>query len=252
MTEFLPKLLPALAILGSCLALGAVFPVVSSLRKKLVQAAVFVGWAGILGGAAGIYTAQLGSWSALVGTAACAGLAVLPMNIRLGSARNLAAASGALIPLAVAVLGLALSVDIAGEPSDTMLLYAGRWGIFCAALVSALVAVALGLVGQWKGGPDRTEGTQIRQNSRPSIRLYARDFALRAVILGWLSWLVAILIHWRQFGALGMASPAEWSALGAMMLASGALLMSWSTRRPRFEFIFVIYILWIAVHVGFS
>lgn len=249
MTDLLPKLLPAIAILGSLAALATAIPKKDPVRanKNLMRAAVGVGWAGLLTGAFGIYTGYLTSFAALIGTTGCAGLAVLPMGSDRASQPDIASASGALLPLAVGVSGFVFELKILGEPADAMLLYAAQWAIFCAAMTAALVASAFGWSHRWARAKDNDTPTYPRP-----LALHARDFALRAVLLGWFSWLVLILIHWRQIGAISMASPADWTMVGALLLATSTLLIFWSKRSVYFEIIFVVYaaVLGLGIYFG--
>ncbi len=423
-------IIPALAILGGALAVAVTLPLSDGVRTNLTRAAAAVGWIGVLGGAIGIYTANLAGLGTLVGTAACAGLAVLPMGMRLAAARDVATAVGGVVPLVAGILAIAVGTQIHGTPSGALLLYAGHWGALGAALVSALIAAALSagdgwseapaaqqpvrrtlglglglaiaalcfgayLIGAMRGGPEglqwsvplvssggmvtwqippspqlpqglwldavadvswlaplliaaavvavatgvatlfdaskrasvagwlatgvaslagvagllqargaaklpdagvyrdtatsimsdvqnaralaqqgqfvATDGVHVtlasiapelgmlvvatllaalavvfayrrawpgeaqREPGRAIMSLYARDYAYRAVVLGWLSWLLATLIHWNEFGAVGFGSPAEWSAVGALAVMTGVLLAGWSRSRRRVE-----------------
>ncbi len=415
--------IPILAIFGAVLALGAAAPLAERIRLQLVRAAVVLGWLGVLGGAVGIYTGQLSGSSVLLGTAASAGLAILPVGMKLAAARQFATALAGVIPLILGVFGLVLRVDIAGGNPGMLLLHAGHWGALSAALVAALMAVGLSssegwatkserktpgtsvgvaiaalavgayIIGSLRGGPEGiswavplasdaggvvwqvpplsalpqglwieavanlgwmsplllataalalltgiatrfeagrrasalgwfvsgavslaglaglltsranvglpdatryqetalnligdVEGAQmlVRQGSfitdgavfvplgevapelamlaaaaligalaglfslrsswpagdadepnRTAMALYGRDYALRAVVLGWLGWLLATLIHWNHFGAVGVGSPSEWSAVGLLSVATGVLLLGWTRREGR-------------------
>ncbi|MFP4597678.1 MAG: hypothetical protein ACLFVJ_05475 [Persicimonas sp.] len=58
--------------------------------------------------------------------------------------------------------------------------------------------------------------------------LHGRDYALRAVLLSWLVILLGGLVHWNHFGAIGVGSPAEWNAVGAVLGMTGLVLIGWS------------------------
>lgn len=443
--------IPIIAVVGAILALAVLAPLGKRLRANVGRSAVVLGWLGVLGGAVGIYTEQLAGFGTLVGVAACAGLAILPLGMRLGAARDLTFSLGAVIPLALGVLGLTLQVDIAGGNSGLFLLDAGHWGALSAALVCALVAgglassegwtkdlerktpgmsigLAIGslLLGAWvigsmRGGPEglswtvplasdagdvtwqipasatlpqglwleavveiswmnplliagavlalvtglatrleagrrasalgwfvsaavslagllglvtsRTglslpdaapyqetaggilsgiEGGQVlvQQGSfvsegatyvplgsvvpellmlgaavligaiaglfslrkgwptdageeprRTTMALHGRDYALRAVVFGWLAWLLVTLIHWNHFGAVGVGSPAEWSGVGFLSIATGVLFLGWTKRQGRVEsmvrelapgLIFALLVVGIAIGVVFD
>ncbi|WP_246099072.1 hypothetical protein [Persicimonas caeni] len=415
--------IPIIAVIGALLALAVLAPLSERVRSYLGRSAVVLGWLGVLGGAIGIYTEQLAGAGVLLGVAASAGLAILPLGMQLAPARNLAWTLGAALPLVLATLGLTVQVDMAGGNSGLFLLHAGHWGALSAALVSLLVAAGLSssegwakdasrktpgmgvgvvlasltiaawMIGSLRGGPEgiawsvplaseaggvtwqippsaalpqglwleavaelawmgplliaaavlgvvtglatrfkagrrasalgwfvtgavalsgvagllssRTGaslpdpapyretastvlgGIQgapmlIQQGSfvseggvfvplgdiapelgmlvaaaliallagvfslrvhwpgsagegaeRTAMGLHARDYALRGVVFGWLAWLLVTLIHWNHFGAVGVGSPAEWSAVGFLALATGVLLLSWSRRNGR-------------------
>lgn len=211
-------------------------------KKNLLRAAVGVGWAGLLIGAIGIYTGAFSSLGALISTGALAGLAALPLTLDLRKTSGLAVAIGAIIPLAVAALAVSVSVDIAAEPADSMLLYAGVWAAFCAALTTALMAAGFEWCSRLRAEPG--EGARLR--------LHARDFALRALLLGWLAWIVLILIRWREIGALSTASPADWTLVGALLLAGSILLIFWNKRRTYYALIFALYAALVALGVYFG
>ena len=417
--------IPIIAVIGGVLGLAVAAPFSESIRRQLVRASVIVGWLGVLGGALGIYFGELSGLGTLIGTAACGGLAILPLGMKLRAGRIFAAPIGAALPLVAGALGLALQVDIAGGNSGALILYAGHWGTLAAALVAALVASALAssegwgadagrktpgmslglataaltggayLIGGLRGGPEGTgwslplasdaggvtwqvpasaglpqglwldvvaelgwmgplliagaavslltaaatrfdagrrasalgwfvgaaaslagfvglltsrtnvqlpdaaaykntastllgdvEGAKMLleqgrfvtegdlfvplgaiapelvmlgvatvvgalagafalkscwpgdagdEPRRTAMALHARDYALRAIILGWLSWLLVTLIHWSHFGAVGAGSPAEWNAVGILAAATGLLLVSWTRRNSRLD-----------------
>jgi|GEM_PF-2574576 len=211
-------------------------------KKNLLRAAVGAGWAGLLIVAIGIYTGTFSSLNALIATGAFAGLAAFPMTLDLRKTSGLPVAIGALVPLAIGVLSLVVAIDIAGEPADAMLLYAGQWAAFCAALTAALIAGAFGASSRLREVPGEAQ----------RLGLHARDFALRAVLLGWLGWLVLILIRWREIGAVSLASPADWTLVGALLLASATLLIFWSKRRAYYALIFVLYVAALGLGIYFG
>jgi hypothetical protein len=50
--------------------------------------------------------------------------------------------------------------------------------------------------------------------------------ARRAVVLAWLVWPLAELVHWRILGTPGVGSPSEWFALGTVLFATGLVVAS--------------------------
>ncbi|AWV89210.1 hypothetical protein [Bradymonas sediminis] len=254
MNNLLPQSISALAVLGSLIALVMLNPKKKNAAegdRTLLRGAVGIGWLGLLGGALLIYLGVFNTLSALMGTAACAGLAALPMTIDLRKSPSYAVALGAVAPLLIGATALVLKIDIVGEPADAMLLYAGQWAAFCAAMSAALIASAFSWASRSSAGQGDAASEARAQDAR-RLGLHARDFALRAVLLGWLSWLVLILIHWRSIGAISMASPADWTFVGALMLATSALLVLWSKRRAYYEAILLIYIAILALGICFG
>lgn len=64
-----------------------------------------------------------------------------------------------------------------------------------------------------------------------AVSMLSRDMTVRAVIVGWLAWLMTVLIHWAHFGYYGVGSPSEVVFLGALVLASSIALLGWSLPR---------------------
>jgi hypothetical protein len=412
---------PVLAVLGALMGLLAAVPALGKWRPRLARAAVGVGWLGIFVAAIGMYLGQMSGFSTLIGTAACAGLAVLPAGIKLGAAREFGLSTGAGGALVLAAAALAAPAE-AGAAHQRLLLYAAHWGALGAALTCAIVASGLAsgegwqarerqtpglslcivvaalcgaalIIGAMRGAaagalwglPLASEAGAVTWQIPPSARLpqglwlpvaadlpvlvwlsaaamatavattvlvhldlgrravsagfaacaalavaavatilgadaalpdpstyretalgllggvenasemvdrgefivegavelqraqvlpelvllglagvigllsavftwrkawpgdadpkardvvfalHGRDYTLRAVILGWLAWLLAVLIHWNQFGVIGLGSPAEWTAVGTLLAATGLALMSWSRRESAFH-----------------
>ncbi|MBA2661491.1 MAG: hypothetical protein H0U74_04305 [Bradymonadaceae bacterium] len=67
---------------------------------------------------------------------------------------------------------------------------------------------------------------------------YARDLSLRAVAFGWSAWFLAMLVHWRGYGTMGIASPGEWISLGILLACSGLLMFGWRPSGNRVESFF--------------
>jgi hypothetical protein len=154
--------IPIVAIVGALLALLSAAPLSARLREQAVRAGVVIGWLGALAGAAGIYVGEISGLAALLGVAACGGLAVLPIGMRLEGARDFSTPIGALIPLVVGLLGVSVQTTIAGGTSAQLLLYAGHWGTLGAALVAALVAAALASSEGWNGSAkSKTPGVSV-------------------------------------------------------------------------------------------
>ncbi|MFW5968467.1 MAG: hypothetical protein ACOCV2_13155 [Persicimonas sp.] len=97
--------------------------------------------------------------------------------------------------------------------------------LVAAGLVVLVVAARL----RWGDAPAAEEG-EGEARTPLVLGLHARDYTLRAVLLGWLAWLLGILIHWQYYGAIGVGSPAEWTGLGLLLVASGVALVGWRRR----------------------
>lgn len=95
-------------------------------------------------------------------------------------------------------------------------------------LLAAAVLLAL-LAGIYRLRRRSTEGEVDGEAGHKSVYLlHGRDYALRAVLLSWLVILLGGLVHWNHFGAIGVGSPAEWNAVGAVLGMTGMVLIGWS------------------------
>ncbi|MGM0557795.1 MAG: hypothetical protein ACQEVA_15530 [Myxococcota bacterium] len=92
-----------------------------------------------------------------------------------------------------------------------------------AVFVTSLVATGLSFA------PASTEPEQTRDAL--AVGMLSRDLTVRAVIIGWLAWLMTVLVHWSHFGYYGVGSPSEITLVGALTLASGIGLLGWSLPR---------------------
>lgn len=214
-------------------------------EQKLFRAAVLLGWAGLAVGLGGIYFGLFKSLSALLLTSAAAGLVLMPGDIRSIKAARLAGV-GLVVPLGLVILALIAPLQIAGEPTDLMLLLAAQWSLFSAALSAALSAASLGIGAWW----EEKRGSSAEEAE--VIGLFGRDFAGLALGVGWIFWLVTNLIHWRQFGALSFGSPADWMLFGTLILATASVLLLGSGRRRRFEPVFLLFLSILALGLSFG
>jgi hypothetical protein len=89
--------------------------------------------------------------------------------------------------------------------------------------VTSLVAAGLSIV--------PTSAEPDEQRDALAVGMLSRDLTVRAVIVGWLAWLMTVLVHWTHFGYYGVGSPSEITLVGALTLASGIGLLGWSLPR---------------------
>lgn len=79
----------------------------------------------------------------------------------------------------------------------------------------------------------RRVGPFAREGDDDATRLAARDLSVRAVSFGWLAVLAAGLIQLGYFGVAWIGSASEWMGLGALFIATGLVIGSFSdTRSP--------------------
>lgn len=236
------------ATLDAMLREGARAGEKASRAGLLLRGAMLAGWAGVVVTAVGIFAGQFTSLRALLLGAACAGLAALPAQIPAPRALRMVPGT-VLVPLAVVVAAVGTQAEIAGGPNDLMLLLLAQWGLFVGALTLAFLAAIFGIGAGWRAPAEDRAADAPTPNV---LRILARDVALRATILGWLSWVVTMLIHWRQFAAIGMYSPADWTFLATLLLMSSNLLLAGKGGRARFEPIFVLLLMMLGLGLAFG
>jgi hypothetical protein len=196
-----------------------------SIRGRRIGAtvAVGVGWFGLLVVGIGLHFGAAGTggvpewvptWSfsglaPMVALVACAPPAVLPaIHGAETDAASAAAAAFWSIALAVTAGVWPESLTLSAHPQGGLLI-----AVHAAAVVAALsvasAAAGASVLGWFEEGPHRG----------PAL-------ARRAVVLAWLAWPLAELVHWRILGTPGVGSPSEWFALGTVLFATGLVVAS--------------------------
>lgn len=185
-----------------------------------------VGWAGLVGGAVAL---QFGDqWEVglmpvpvALEMAAAGALVVAPLSGDRDEIAPLAAGASAVVALAAGggAIWMARSVGSSPWPNAALLLGA-NWSLLAASAASALT-------GAFVAGRSIYRAFGDESPESPALRGHARDAATRAVVLLWLGWSAASLVHRQFIGTTGLGSRSEWLAFGATLLATGCLLIGW-------------------------
>lgn len=197
--------------------------------KSLLGAYSAVGWLGVIGGTSVLQFGDRWNLESMpvpvaLGVAAAGALAVAPLFREDRRVAPLAAfASGAVALVAGGgAAWMALTVEATPWGRGAGLLGA-HWAVLAAATAAALTgALAAG----------RAVVADAPPNSK-TLRAHARDATLRAVLLLWVGWFAASLVHRRFLGAVGLGSRSEWFAVGTTLLATGILFAGWEVGDDR-------------------
>lgn len=205
-------------LVAGCLALWSI-----RADRWAATGAVAVGWLGLLVIGGGLHVGSVGTagvpqwvptWSfeglaAMVAMAACAPSAVLPA-MHGGETDTASSASAGVWSILIAVAAAVWPESWAmGAYREGAVLIAAHGSALAAAL-SVASAAAGASVARWLG------------HQRGDADVLSR----RAVVLAWLTWPLAELVHWRIIGTPAVGSPAEWFALGTVLLATGLVILS--------------------------
>ena len=199
-------------------------------EQRAATGAVVVGWIGLLAIGAGLHVGSAGTggvpqwvptWSLeglapMVAMVACAPAAVLPAIHGAETDASSAVCAGA--------WSIALSL-LAGFWPESITLGAYNQGSLLIAAHAAAVVSALSVAS--------AAALSAVSNGVGSHESQAVALAVRAVVMAWLAWPLAMLVHWRILGTPGVGSPAEWFAWGTVLFATGLVVASPSTSDAR-------------------
>lgn len=113
-------------------------------QRKVVEGAVNLAWLGLALCMGAIYMGELPGFSGALSVAALASMVTLPAHVRQRWVWTSGVCFGAVIPVALALGGVALaSRGVVGATPDNLLLLAGQWATLASAITAALSAVGL-------------------------------------------------------------------------------------------------------------
>ena len=234
----------AMAALGGLLALLSLFA-----GRRWATAAVGFGWIALVvdaallqfGGRVGMAVDPIPTAIAMAGTGA---LVVIPATTERTTVRRVGAFVGALTAFGAVGAGQWFGSEFGAAPWPSgALLLGAHWTSLGASAAAATIGGLLGL--GWVGLARREDPDSDRVGI---VRAHARDSAGRAVVLAWLAWAIAELVHWRFLGTPAVASRSEWFGLGMTLLATGGLLVGWTLGDDTLERIrSAVATVWVAV-----
>lgn len=113
-------------------------------RRRVVEGAVNLAWLGLALCMGAIYLGKLPGFSGALSVAALASMVVLPVYVRQRWVWASGVCFGAVIPVALALGGVALASRVVeASTPDNLLLLAGQWATLAAAITAAMSAVGL-------------------------------------------------------------------------------------------------------------